>query len=383
VERPRSRDAGEVRLESATVQKDAVSIEDVRAQNYLNTERWITKSRWAVIAFLFVYLNVLQLTDWPRGLVNSLLMIAALYNGAIELYIRKAGFFSIKLILVFLYLDMLAVAAGLFYTGGVTSPFLFIWYLTLFATGIRFGFRQSLLLLVPMAAFYVYLVHRDMGFTGPEPANRLLLGLSSLVAASVYGTIFSRGERFTMKVMADVRMASIMDNLTGLYNYAYFMDRLKHEQLRADRTNAHFSVIIFDLDRFKQVNDTYGHEKGNVLLKAVAGILTTNARGMDTVARYGGEEFVILMPDGRGAEHEMAERIRRKVEETEFTGIAEGPLRITLSGGLCTYPNDAESGVDVLVKADKALYAAKTGGRNRMRSCREIEDASYATDGPA
>jgi diguanylate cyclase (GGDEF)-like protein len=363
-------------VESTTAQKDTASIEYVRAQNYLNTERWITKSRWFVIAFLFVYLNVLHLTEWPLGLFNSLLVLAALYNLGIVLYIRNTNFIPIKLILVFLYLDMIAVAVGLFYTGGVTSPFLFIWYLTLFATGIRFGFKQSLLLLVPMAAFYAYLVHRDMGFTGLGPVNRLLLGLSSLVAASLYGTIYSQGERYTMKVMADFRMASIMDNLTGLYNYAFFMDRLKHEQFRADRANSHFSVIIFDLDRFKLVNDTYGHEKGNVLLKAIAGILTMNARGMDTVARYGGEEFVVLMPDSKGAELEMAERIRKKVEETEFNGIAEGPLRITISGGLCTYPNDAGSGTDVLVQADKALYAAKASGRNRTYSCREMKDSS-------
>ena len=257
-------------MESASEPKDTSSIEYVRVQNYLNTELWITKSRWFVIAFLFLYVNVLRLTDWPRGLVNTLLMIGALYNGAIALYIRRAAFFSIKLILLFLYLDMLAVAVGLSYTGGVASPFLFVWYLTLFATGIRFGFKQSLLLLVPMALFYTYLVHRDTGCTGPDVVNRLLLGISSLIATAAYGTIFSRSERYTMKVMADFRMAAIMDNLTGLYNYAYFMDRLKHEQFRADRTNAHFSVIIFDLDRFKQVNDTYGHEKGNVLLKAVA-----------------------------------------------------------------------------------------------------------------
>ncbi len=364
-------------MESTTEQKDTAWIKYVRAQNYLNTERWITKSRWFVIAFLFPYLNVLRLTDWPLGLFNSLLVLAALYNLGIDLYLRNTNFFSIKLILVFLYLDMIAVAIGMSYTGGVTSPFLFIWYLTLFATGIRFGFKYSLLLLVPMAAFYAYLVNRDMGcFSDSGPVNRLLLGVGSLVAASLYGTIYSQGERFTMKVMEDFRMASIMDNLTGLYNYAFFMDRLKHEQFRADRTNSHFSVIIFDLDRFKQVNDTYGHEKGNVLLKAVAGILTMNARGMDTVARYGGEEFVVLMPDSKGAEHEMAERIRKKIEETEFNGIAEGPLRITISGGICTYPNDARSGTDVLVQADKALYAAKESGRNRTCSCHEMKDSS-------
>jgi len=353
--------------------KETASVEYVRVQNYLNTERWITRSRWFVIVFLFLYLNVFRFTDWPQGLFNSLLLLAALYNGGISLYLRKANFFSIKLTLLFLYLDMIAVGMGLSYTGGVFSPFLFIWYLTLFATGIRFGFRQSLLLLVPMAIFYSYLVHRDMFLPGMDPGNRLILGVSSLVAASMYGTIFSRGERYTMKVMADFRMAAISDKLTGLYNYAYFMDRLKHEQFRSDRANSHFSVIIFDLDRFKKVNDTYGHEKGNVLLKAVAGIITMNARGMDTVARYGGEEFVILMPDSSGAELEMAERIRKKVEETEFDGITEGPFRITLSGGICTYPNEAESGVDVLVKADKALYAAKAEGRNRTRSCRDMK----------
>jgi diguanylate cyclase (GGDEF)-like protein len=350
-------------------------IEYVKVQNYLNAERWITKSRWFVIGFLLLYLNIPGLTDWPRGLFNSLLVLAAFYNLGISLYIRKANFFSVKLTLLFLYLDMLAVAVGLFYTGGVTSPFLFIWYLTLFATGIRFGLRQSLLLLVPMAGFYVYLVHRDMGSSGPDAINRLLLGLSSLVAASLYGAIFFWGERFTMKVMADFRMASIMDYLTGLHNYAYFIDRLKHEQYRADRDNSHFSVIIFDLDRFKQVNDTYGHEKGNVLLKAVAGILAINARGMDTVARYGGEEFVILMPDSRGAELEMAERIRKKIEETEFVGIAQGPIRITISGGLCTYPDNAKTTAEVLTKADMALYAAKTGGRNRTR---RYEEANHS-----
>jgi GGDEF domain-containing protein len=282
-------------------QQEAESCEYVRVQNYRNMELMITRSRWFVIGFLFLYLNLLKLTDWPRGLFNSLLVLAAFYNLGINLYIKKTQFFSTRLTLIFLYLDMLAIAVGLYYTGGVTSPFLFIWYLTLFATGIRFGFRQSLLLQVPMAAFYIYLLVRDMVFVDADFLNRLILGLTSLVVTSLYGSIFSRGEQFTMKVLADFRRASNTDNLTGLYNYAFFTDRLKHEQFRADRDDSHFSVILFDLDRFKQVNDTYGHEKGNVLLKSVAAILKMNARRMDTVARYGGEEFVVLMPESRGS----------------------------------------------------------------------------------
>jgi diguanylate cyclase (GGDEF)-like protein len=353
-------------------QQEVAACEYVRVQNYQNMELMITKARWFVIGFLSLYLNVLRLTDWPLGLFNALLAFAALYNLWIHLYLKKTHFFSTRLTLVFLYLDMIVVAVGLNYTGGLRSPFLFIWYLTLFATGIRLGFRQSFLLQVPMAVFYAYLLFRDMGILDADHLNRLILGLVSLTATSLYGSIFSRGEQFTMKALADFRRASITDKLTSLFNYAHFMDRLKHEQYRADRDHSHFSVILFDLDRFKQVNDTYGHEKGNVLLKAIAGILATNARRMDTVARYGGEEFVILMPESRGAELEMAERIRKKVEDTEFTGIAEGPIRVTISGGLCTYPDDAGSLNDILARADKALYAAKTEGRNRTRSYAQL-----------
>jgi diguanylate cyclase (GGDEF)-like protein len=158
---------------------------------------------------------------------------------------------------------------------------------------------------------------------------------------------------------------AVTDGLTGLSNYAHFFDELKKEEARTRRSNSNFGVILFDLDQFKKVNDTYGHEKGNILLRAVSDILKENARRMDTVARYGGEEFAILMPDSNGAEREVAERIRKKIESTEFTGIADTPLRITISGGVCTYPQGAQSLNELLDKADKGLYQAKNGGRNK------------------
>ncbi len=358
--------------DSKTAQQEAESCEYVRVQNYRNMELTITRSRWVVIGFLFLYLNIPGLTAWSRGLFHPLLVLAALYNLGIHLYIKKTRFFSTRLTLIFLYLDMLAVSVGLYHTGGINSPFLFIWYLTLFVTSIRFGFRQSLVLQISMAVFYIFLLARDTAVLNADFFNRLLFGLISLVATSLYGSIFSRGEQFTMKVMADFRRASITDKLTGLYNYAHFLDRLRHEQFRADRDNSHFSIIIFDLDRFKKVNDTYGHEKGNALLRAVAEIIRMNARRMDTVARYGGEEFVVLMPESRGAEFEMAERIRKKIEETEFVGISEVPIRITVSGGLCTYPSDARTIDNLVAKADKALYFAKESGRNRTNAYAQI-----------
>jgi diguanylate cyclase (GGDEF)-like protein len=83
------------------------------------------------------------------------------------------------------------------------------------------------------------------------------------------------------------------------------------------------------------------------------------------VARYGGEELAVLMPDSNGSEHEVTERIRKKIESTEFTGIADTPVRITISGGVCTYTRDAENVNELLDKADKGLYQAKKGGRNK------------------
>jgi len=162
--------------------------------------------------------------------------------------------------------------------------------------------------------------------------------------------------------------SSITDRLTGLSNYAHFMDELIREESRASRSKSNFSVILFDLDHFKKVNDTFGHEKGNLLLKAVADILRASARRMDTVARYGGEEFAVLMPDSNGAEHDAAERIRRKIEGAEFTGIADTPLKTTISGGVSTYPWDARTVSELLDKADQALYKAKKIGRNRTCS---------------
>ena len=343
---------------------------EIQAMNYLNTERTIAASRWVIIGFLLLYFNILKPQGWPIGLFNGVLLLGASYNLGITLYIRKTRLFSVGLSLLSMYCDMITVAAGLHFTGGAKSPFLFIWYLTLFAAGIRFGFLKSLFLQVPMAGFYAYLLYRDVGGSASDFFNQLILGFFAFVAVSMYGTIFSREEQYTARLMADFHRESITDRLTGLYNYAYFIDELKKEQFRADRASSHFSLLIFDLDFFKRVNDTHGHEKGNILLQGVADILRANARRMDTVARYGGEEFVVLMPESNGSEMEVAERIRKKVEEAEFPGIAEKPLKITISAGACSYPRDAKSVFELLDKADKGLYEAKSTGRNRACYCK-------------
>ena len=348
------------------------TIEEVQSKNFLMTELMIAKFRWLIIGFLFLQYNILRPEESSPLLVNALLALAAAYNAGISWYVRKLRVFSVRLTLLFLYCDMIAVTLGMLFTGGVASPFLFIWYIMLFTAGIRFGFARSFLLQIPLALCYAYLLNRQTLEGNPDFLSKLVLGLFSLSAVSLFGAIFLREEKYTMQALSDFHKGSITDRLTGLNNYAHFMDELKKEEARAARNGSNFALIIFDLDHFKKVNDTYGHEKGNLLLKGVATILKENARRMDTVARYGGEEFVLLMPDSDGSEKEVAERIRRKIESTEFTGIADAPLKITISGGICTYPREAKTMYDLLDMADRGLYTAKTRGRNKTCYCEPL-----------
>ncbi len=161
---------------------------------------------------------------------------------------------------------------------------------------------------------------------------------------------------------------AITDQLTGLYNFGYFRDRLREERARATRTHRLLSLILFDIDHFKQYNDTNGHPAGNDVLKRIARILREEAGELDVVARYGGEEMAVILPESSRKEaFDLAERIRRRTETTDFPHMASQPSgRLTLSAGVATYPVDAASSSELIKRADESLYAAKRAGRNRV-----------------
>lgn len=161
---------------------------------------------------------------------------------------------------------------------------------------------------------------------------------------------------------------SIYDRLTGLYNYSYFTDRLHQEILRADRFETNLSLIMIDIDHFKNFNDTFGHTKGNLLLKKLAGIIRHQVRDIDIPARYGGEEFVIILPETKiSSGRIVAERIRKTIEKTDFEGDREEPkVKKTISAGIACFPFHASNETELIVNADRALYEAKETGRNRV-----------------
>jgi len=158
----------------------------------------------------------------------------------------------------------------------------------------------------------------------------------------------------------------VLDEKTGLHNFREFQRRLRAEWKRSERYSIPLSLVLFDLDHFKQVNDSLGHQAGDRALQEFATLVTGGARANDVTARYGGEEFAMILPhtDGEMAVL-VAERIRRAVSEFVFFEES-GRLHITVSGGVATYHGspDIKSVDDLVRAADKALYQAKSRGRN-------------------
>jgi diguanylate cyclase (GGDEF)-like protein len=169
---------------------------------------------------------------------------------------------------------------------------------------------------------------------------------------------------------------AFLDDVTEIFNARYLLAATDHEIRRAERYGSELSVLFLDLDRFKLVNDRHGHLVGSRTLRQLARILTSCVRQVDTLARYGGDEFTILLPDtGLEPALQVAERIRRTVEETAFEGGRGGGLRLTLSIGVASFPAHGRSREDLLDHADKAMYRAKSLGRNRVCSASELATA--------
>jgi two-component system, cell cycle response regulator len=160
-----------------------------------------------------------------------------------------------------------------------------------------------------------------------------------------------------------------IDHLTSLFNRRYLTEILDGEFFRARRNREHLSLIMVDIDYFKRVNDTYGHQNGDIVLATVASLTQRELRAYDSAARYGGEEFVLVVPGTslNGAVM-VAERLRQAVLEFSFPAPMED-LTVTISAGVATYPSPLVDSIDSLFRqADEALYRAKQNGRNKVEA---------------
>ncbi len=226
--------------------------------------------------------------------------------------------------------------------------------------------------------------------TSPESSSRAPVGLIFLADPKnpkPIQPLVERISRFDFKLSLPLRLSKILrrvsflnrevkrlkkqvmvDEMTGMYNFRFFRKQLKTEIARAERTGFPCSLIIFDIDHFKRINDTYGHPIGDRVLKEVARRILRSIRIIDYAARYGGEEFAVILPStGLVEAIRIAERVRISISEHPFLFPGQAPIALTISGGVAEFSELFYTSMDSLIEAaDKALYQAKEQGRNRI-----------------
>ncbi len=157
------------------------------------------------------------------------------------------------------------------------------------------------------------------------------------------------------------------DGLTKLYTHRHFFTMLDTELKRASRYNHVMSVLMMDIDDFKEINDTYGHAMGDIVLKEVSTVISKTVRKIDMPARYGGEEFAVILPETSGSEAVViAQRLRDRIAGIEVKTYSGDSVKVTISSGIASFPDCGDNELILMDYADKALYEAKRNGKNRV-----------------
>jgi diguanylate cyclase (GGDEF)-like protein len=264
----------------------------------------------------------------------------------------------------------LSLAVAVHFTGGARSPVL-VWALFMTAgVSTRFSRRGAVLVMsVLLVAMTTALITADA--THPQswlPMLVILIGAG--IATSHYGQVLARAEH-------DYRQASQMDPLTGLLNRGALIDRFEQLRIQAAHHDSPVSLVVCDLDHFKEVNDRHGHDLGDAVLRDVAAELHSAIRSFDLIYRLGGEEFLIVLP---GCELEEARSVAERIRE-RLRAARPGSIAITASLGVACAQGADLVFDDIFRAADQALYSAKARGRDRVAAAAAPEPAAHVLAG--
>jgi diguanylate cyclase (GGDEF)-like protein len=325
--------------------------------------RTVAEIEWLLLILVMLYQVVLA----PDEEASAALSMAMFFFAAFVLSFHYANFYRKEThwkIAIETWAMILFTTWVLAYTGGVDSPLHDLYILVVIVSALTLGKLATLLEMALIAACYIWLGHpdQDMDLLSLPFGTRLLAQISPMLLVAYITTMLSADIR---RAYGHMKVLSETDELTGVLNMRAFTAVAERAFHQAERYARPFSILMIDSDSLKQVNDGYGHETGNRLLRLTVECIQGQLRQTDLIARYGGDEFVVLLPEtpASGAVG-VADRIRRSME-TASLPTRDGVIAATVSIGIAGYPNHGADFESVLEKADQAMYASKSGGKNR------------------
>ncbi len=318
-----------------------------------------------LLAVVLLHVSTLELMDAPSLIPVFGLVLLYMDAGTAALASLGYSFPGLRAGLL-----SLLVAAQLLQTAGLLSRNI--------RSGVRASTSFSIGVLVCFATTNVLrgVVVLDPWLARPKLLEELNLAAFVLYLAFALGIAFAFFWVTTAQLSSELEHMASTDPLTRLYNRRVFRDWCDRELSRSLRLSSAFSILMLDLDHFKQINDSFGHSGGDLAICAVVEEMQDSVRGIDVLGRWGGEEFVVLLPGAVQSDAlVVAQRIRRNVERIDLARsypeqFGHAPeVHLTVSLGLASYRGEADSIEQMLDRADAALYQAKRQGRNRVHTC--------------
>jgi diguanylate cyclase (GGDEF)-like protein len=318
---------------------------------------------WITIAIVLVGVGATGAFPADQPLIYAIgaaaVLVVLLFHEAMPAAWRRPFTYGIEALLA------LALASGLMaLTGYAQSPFFFTMIVIAVAVALARGGRPSFVVAALAGLAYLGVLAIDPGrdaFGGGE-LLRFGLNIGSIWLLAFLAAFFSGHER---RLRSEMLQLSVTDPLTGLFNRAQIYTQLDQEIRRTRRSERGFCLLMVDLDGLKQVNDSFGHHRGDEVLVSLGLVIRRSIRAVDTAYRYGGDEFVVLLPetDIVGA-YVVAEKIRTGTED--LAGAHGEGAQTSVSIGLVSHPEDGSTVDELMIAADRAMYAAKTLGKNQI-----------------
>lgn len=340
---------------------DELDVEHVELRGF---SRSIAELEWLLLVLVILYIAV------PGNYVTDkwLIIKTCIYFAGFVLAFRYLNFYERESrwkMAIEIWVMIAFITWILWNTGKIDSPLLNLYLLVIITSGLTMGKITTLLILLLITCVYVLMGYPIYSTSTLSLQNfgRMMTIFSPYLLIAYLTTMLSADLQYARKMFKHL---SETDEMTGLDNIRAFNNVLGREVRKSLRYKQPFSILMLDADALKTINDKYGHEAGDRLIKAMADTIQTCLRESDTLARYGGDEFVALLPqtDQQNA-LEAGERIRRAVENTAFDMNGQ-QIKSTVSIGITTFPDQADNINELLRKADLSLYKSKNDGRNRI-----------------